>query len=63
MDFVRKELEELSLKNISNGIIVVTNGVAWFKELPDFGGISLKLGTHAGKVTHIEEEAKKNYKL
>lgn len=63
MDFTRMELEELKLNEIKNGIIVLTNGIAMFKELPDYGAISLDLGTHDGKVTFIEEKSTKKYKL
>lgn len=57
------ELEELKLTEIKNGIIVLTNGIAMLKELPDYGGLSIDLGTHDGKVTYIEEKSRKKYKL
>lgn len=63
MDFTRLELEDINHEDIKNGILVITNGVAWFKELPDYGGMKVSLGTHDGKVTYIEEETSKKYKL
>lgn len=63
MEFTRMELEELNISNIKNGIIVLTNGIAMLKELPDYGGATINLLTHDGKVTYLEESTNKKIKL
>ena len=63
MDFTRMELEELNISNIKNGIIVLTNGIAMLKELPDYGGATINVLTHDGKATYIEESTNKKIKL
>lgn len=55
MDFTRMELEDLKLTEIKNGIIVLTNGIAMLKELPDYGKSTVEVLTHEGKVTYIED--------
>lgn len=57
------ELKELNISTIKNGIIVVTNGIAMLKELPDYGGATISVLTHDGKVTYIEESTNKKTKL
>lgn len=63
MDFTRLELEELKLTEIKNGIIVLTNGIAMLKELPDYGKSTVEVLTHEGKVTYIEDLTKKKIKI
>lgn len=57
------ELEDLEINNIKNGIIVLTNGIAMLKELPDYGKSTVEVLTHEGKVTYIEDLTKKKIKI
>lgn len=46
-----------------NVIIVVSNGVAYVKELPNYGKTAVTLTNSDGKVMYIEEETKVKTKL
>jgi len=54
------EIETLFGRNV---IMVVSNGVINYKELPEYGKTSLNLTTHENKVTLIEENISKKTKL
>lgn len=63
MDFRQINIEEIATLKALCGTIVVTNGMLYYKELPDFGSTSLNLTSHNGKVTIIEESVSKKTKL
>lgn len=63
MDFKQIKLEEMAKLQGLCGTIVVTNGMLYYKELPEFGRTILNLTSHEGKVTIIEESVSKKTKL
>lgn len=63
MEFEQINIEELATKVGGNAIMVVTNGVIYCKDLPDFGKTNITLTNSDGKVMYIEEETKIKTKL
>lgn len=63
MDFRQINIEEIATLQGLCGTIVITNGMLYFKELPEYGSTCLNLTSHNGKVTIIEESISKKTKL
>lgn len=63
MEFKQIKPDEIETLFGRNVIMVVSNGVIFYKELPDFGKASFELTTHERKVTFIEENISKKTKL
>lgn len=63
MDFKKIKVEEVGDLSKKNVIMLVSNGIIYYKELPSFGKTALNLVTHENKVTLIEENISKKTKL
>ena len=63
MEFRQINPEEIATLQGLCGIIITTNGMLYYKELPDYGKMSLDVTTHEKKVTVIEENISKKTKL
>lgn len=63
MEFEQINIEEIATLKGLCGIMVLTNGVVHYKELPGYGKVSLDVTTHENKVTVIEENISKKTKL
>lgn len=63
MEFRQINPDEIATIQGLCGIMVVTNGMFHYKELPGFGKTNVDITTHENKVTLIEENISKKTKL
>lgn len=63
MEFRQINPDEIATLQGKHGIIVLSNGTSYFKELPEFGKTNITLTNADGKVMYIEEETKVKTKL
>lgn len=63
MEFEQIKPDEIATLQGKHGILILSNGTNYFKELPEFGKTNITLTNADGKVMYIEEETKIKTKL
>lgn len=63
MEFSRINSEEMLSYQGKCGIVVISNGECYFKELPDYGCSDFKVTTAQGKVKFVDIKSSEQFKL